>query len=364
LSKRVVVVGAGVVGAFCAVRLARSGARVTLIDGDREDFSVGGPSASLAAAGMLTVVGHALPGAVGHPLFAELARAAFALWRARSAEAPWRDAVRFDGGVVINENEAQAEALVALGGRRIGAGEMRKRTGLAARADHAVFVQEEGVADPARMMSGLAMEAYQLGVTVRRGCEVEAVEGDPIRVRTFEDEFIDADAVVLATGIMNQARLARSAPALALMRPAKGHMAPVVLEAPLGVPLRGPDFYLAPREGCAAVLGATMEWDRYDRAVRQEQVGALMAAAERTLPGAVMRSDELAWAGVRPMSPDGAPMVGPSGPALVAAGHSRNGWLLAPLTAEIICAYVWGEEIPPLWASLSPDRFTKTEDKS
>jgi glycine oxidase len=42
---------------------------------------------------------------------------------------------------------------------------------------------------------------------------------------------------------------------------------------------------------------------------------------------------------------------------LVAAGHSRNGWLLAPITAEIITAYVFGAEIPTEWAALSPARF-------
>jgi glycine oxidase len=57
------------------------------------------------------------------------------------------------------------------------------------------------------------------------------------------------------------------------------------------------------------------------------------------------------------MSPDGWPLIGPSGDVLVAAGHSRNGWLLAPITAEIITAYVFGAEIPPEWAALSPQRF-------
>jgi glycine oxidase len=57
------------------------------------------------------------------------------------------------------------------------------------------------------------------------------------------------------------------------------------------------------------------------------------------------------------MSPDGWPMIGRSGDVLIAAGHSRNGWLLAPITAEIITAYVMGADIPPEWAALSPDRF-------
>ncbi|NWG54484.1 MAG: FAD-dependent oxidoreductase [Hydrogenophilaceae bacterium] len=364
MTKRVIVVGAGIVGSFCALRLARSGARVTLIDGEAEDFSPGGPSASLAAAGLLTVVGHAPLAGGGQPALPDLAHEAFALWRDHSAGAAWEDGVRFEGGVVIAADAAAAEAFVAqarAAGRkahRLAAAEFRKRTGLDAPVAGAVFVEEEGAADPPRVLSGMAFALHQLGVRVRRGVEVEAVEADPIRVRTFDDQRIEADVVVLATGIMNQARLARSAPALARMRPAKGHMVPVELAAPLPVPVRAGEFYLAPREGRSAVLGATMEWDRYDRGVKQEQVRALLDAAEKTLPGAVKQSEsELPWAGVRPMSPDGAPMIGWSGPALIAAGHSRNGWLFAPLTAEIVCAYVWGEEIPARWAALSPDRF-------
>ena len=62
--------------------------------------------------------------------------------------------------------------------------------------------------------------------------------------------------------------------------------------------------------------------------------------------------------GIRPMSPDGWPMIGPTGEGvLVAAGHSRDGWLMAPITAEIITAYVFGAEIQPDWAALSPERF-------
>jgi glycine oxidase len=58
------------------------------------------------------------------------------------------------------------------------------------------------------------------------------------------------------------------------------------------------------------------------------------------------------------MSPDNWPMIGRGGDGiLVAAGHSRNGWLLAPITAEIISAYVFGGEIAPEWAALSPERF-------
>lgn len=147
-----------------------------------------------------------------------------------------------------------------------------------------------------------------------------------------------------------------AAPVLKRVRPAKGHLTQVELEAPLGPNLRTPSFYIAQRR-TDVVLGSTMEWDRFDRRVDKDRVAEMHRAAEGLLPGEVRLANR-AWAGIRPMSPDGWPMIGPThGGVLVAAGHSRNGWLLAPITGEIMTAHIFGAEISPEWAALSPERF-------
>jgi glycine oxidase len=133
-------------------------------------------------------------------------------------------------------------------------------------------------------------------------------------------------------------------------------LASVEMDRPLGPNLRAGDFYIVQRRE-DAVLGATLEFDRFDRKVDRGKLAELYAAAERVLPGEV-RLTENAWAGIRPMSPDGWPMIGPTGEGVyVAAGHSRDGWLMAPITAEIITAYVLGAKISPEWEALSPARF-------
>jgi glycine oxidase len=175
-------------------------------------------------------------------------------------------------------------------------------------------------------------------------------------VTTHDDRVYEADAVVLAPGVWATETLMTIAPALKRVRPAKGHLAQVELERPLGPNLRTPNFYLA-RRRADTVLGSTMQWDKFDRRVDKTCIAALHRAAEQLLPGEVRLSGQ-AWAGIRPMSPDGWPMIGPTGDGLlVAAGHSRNGWLLAPLTAEIMTAHVFGTEISAAWAALSPERF-------
>lgn len=352
--KRVVIVGAGVVGLFCAVRLARAGARVTLVEAEIEDLSVYAPGASAAAAGMLAPLDHT-PSA-----YSQLAFQSLDLWRSLQAGAEWADGVRFDGGIVVAAGEGEAQAVQAHArslGRDVSMlspSQFRKRTGFAAKLDHALLVEDEGVADPLRVMSGLYMQARALGVALGYRRDASAVAAN--RVDTFEGQSYEADCVVLAPGAWATDALKAAAPALAHVSPAKGHIAPVRLPPEFGANLRTPGIYLARRrDDC--VLGATLEPGVRARGVRSERVTELFAAAEALLPGAIAPAGR-AWTGIRPMSPDGWPMVGDGGAGvLIAAGHSRNGWLLAPLTAEIISAYVFAQPIAPEWEALSPARF-------
>ncbi len=354
MSKRVVIVGAGVIGLFCALRLAKAGAQVILLEGERDDFTVYGPTASLAAAGMLAPLSEEQ----GDTELQALAMESFDMWRAQSKGALWEDGVRFGGGIIVAADAAALQARAQALGRSatpLNAAQWRKRTGFDARIDTGVFIEDEGVADPIRVLSGLAMDARRHGVQTLFAHDVGEVTGS--LVHSYEGGDFEADAVLLTPGAWATDFLKEAAPALRLLRAAKGQLVPVSLDRPLGPNIHAPGFYLTRRMEDDVVLGATMEFDRFDRRATEGAAEELLAAAELVLPGAVRRR-ERGWAGIRPMSPDGAPMVGKSGDVWVAAGHSRNGWLLAPLTAEIATAQIMGEEISPLWNRYSPDRFT------
>jgi glycine oxidase len=202
------------------------------------------------------------------------------------------------------------------------------------------------------------MEIRRHGGQVLFGKDVRSAARD--EVRTSTGEVFYADAVVLAPGVWGNDQLLKDAPPLQLLRPARGAMAPVSLPAPLKANLRGPGFYLARRSGDDVVLGATLEFDSFKRFADASSVAGLFKAAEEHLPGVVKpHVERRPWAGVRPMSPDWAPFIGPCANGVyVACGHSRNGWLLAPVTAEILCAYVFEQALSPLWSAFHPERHS------
>ncbi len=355
--KDVIVVGGGAIGLFCAVRLRKGGARVWMLDSGPEHPTYFTPIASAAAAGMLAPIGDAPS---PHD---QVALDSFELWQAMRAGSEWSDGVRFDGAVVVRSSAAEASTFAANAARLgkkvapLSTGEFRRRTGLRAKVEHAIFVETEGTVDPLRMLTGLAMQAHALGVL--RAYDTDVAEVTPTSVTTHEGRVFEADAVVLAPGAWATDKIMKVAPGLKHIRPGKGMLAEIELERSLGPNLRAGNFYIARRRE-ETVLGATLEFDRFDRRVDRAKIAELHAAAERLLPGEVKLTDR-AWAGIRPMSPDGWPLIGPTGDGvLLAAGHSRDGWLMAPITAEIITAYVFGNEIQPEWAALSPERFEHT----
>jgi len=97
----------------------------------------------------------------------------------------------------------------------------------------------------------------------------------------------------------------------------------------------------------------------FDAGVTDTGIGEIVSMARRLIPslGAPTRT----WAGLRPVTPDGRPIVGPDPDVRglwYATGHGRNGVLLAALTGEIIAALITTQGSEIEIASLAPERFT------
>jgi glycine oxidase len=126
----------------------------------------------------------------------------------------------------------------------------------------------------------------------------------------------------------------------------------------------GPGGYVLPRAS-ATIAGSTMERVGFESGTTAEGVGAIVAAARAICPALGEAPVREAWSGLRPVTPDLLPIIGrdPDFPALLyACGHSRNGILLAPLTAHVIAALAAGEDPRHDLAPFSVARFAERRE--
>jgi glycine oxidase len=128
----------------------------------------------------------------------------------------------------------------------------------------------------------------------------------------------------------------------------------------LGRVLRWEGGYLAPRGADRYVLGATMEDKGFDTTVTAGAVWELLRDASELVPGVLELELEETFAGLRPTTPDNTPIIGRSERTglVFAAGHHRNGVLLASITGELVADALAGAAPEP---ALAPDRFAVRE---
>ena len=173
---------------------------------------------------------------------------------------------------------------------------------------------------------------------------------------------IDADAVVLATG----ARTGELTKTFGVALPIQGGKGYCLDYAPAPVPLgRAIDFAEArvvasPMDGMIRIAG-TMELSGINDVVRQARVAALATGAARALKGWPTGTETATvGSGLRPITPDGLPVIGwlPGFRNLaVASGHAMLGVTLAASTGEAVADLVTTGRAPDVIAPFSPARF-------
>jgi glycine oxidase len=327
----VVVAGAGVTGLAVALALARRGAAVRLCDP-----AALGDNASGIAAGMLAPAFEAALDPLSEHHF-ELFKAARDLW---PGFAPVE--ISREGAVFVAEAqtvEAVAGRLDSIGARhRPASRELNPLGGISS----GVFTDEDWRLEPQDALRVLRAEAEAAGVTFSTD-RVEATGAGP---------------VVLATGAEQGL-----APELAALTPIKGHILRLSGGPTSGPVLRGEGVYICP-SAQGAVVGATMEEGRADRTVDEGRIKDLHDAASGVAPALAGLTGH-ARAAVRAGTPDGLPMVGWSAArgVFLTVGARRNGWLLAPLVAQMTAAYLAGEDPGPFAAELDARRFSRGDSQ-
>jgi glycine/D-amino acid oxidase-like deaminating enzyme len=188
--------------------------------------------------------------------------------------------------------------------------------------------------------------------------EVTAIDSRPdgCTVKTKSRTTYGADHLVLAAGAwagqIPGARLARA------VTPARGQLVSYS-SSPLRHVAYGPRGYVVPR-GDHTVGGTTMENVGFDATTTREGEKKVRAASEEICPRLAFSKRTNAWAGLRPVTPDMLPLLGPDSehPSLIyACGHSRNGVLMAPLTGDIIADLVTGAPLSLDLSQFRPGRF-------
>lgn len=222
---------------------------------------------------------------------------------------------------------------------------------------------EEASLDPRDLCVALPLAARAAGVTLREHERVLSVdtESQDLLVTT-ERGVLHADAFVNCCGAW-----AGVLDPSAGIAPSKGQM--LVIAQPEGAQLtrvvRSPEVYLIPRgrisEGRSRiVIGATVEDAGYSKQVEPGALAILRERAAALWAPAMDAAYVESWAGLRPGSPDGLPLIGrnPDSRAaqFLATGHFRNGILLAPGTAHIIADLITGATPAVDLAPFAPDR--------
>ncbi len=359
----VVVIGGGVIGLAVAWRAAQRGRTVRVL----ERGELGG-GASHVAAGMLAPVTEADPGELA---LLELGLRSAEAWPAFAAELEQASGIdpglRECGALVVARDRDEAEALereldlrreLNLGVERLVASVARKlEPALAPTIRLALVVPGDHATDPRATVTALAEAARRVGADLSTGKAVERIYCEGAKIAGVEvagEGFVAAEHVVVAAGAWSGA--IGGLPAISL-RPVKGQI--LRLRDPHGPGLldriiRFDGGYLVPRGDGRYVLGATMEERGFDDTVTAGGLYELLRDAGELVPGIHELVVEECSAGLRPATPDNAPLLGCDGEieGLVwATGHHRNGILLAPVTAEIVAAALDGAPAPAPFAA-------------
>jgi len=372
----VLVIGGGIIGLAVAWRSAQRGLTVTVLDPDP------GRGANRVAAGMLAPVTELQYGEedlmrLGMASNERYADFAAELTAATGLSTGYRScgtlAVALDA-----DDRAELRELLAFH-QRLGlesewltGRECRKlepmlapsvRGGVLVRGDHQV--------DGRRLGTALLEACARAGVALHRSraAELTVHQDRATGARAEDGTVLTAGQTVLAAGSWSGELPGVPADARTPVRPVKGQVLRLRMTTAFGEPflsrnlravVRGVHLYLVPRADGELVLGATMEEMGFDTTVTAGGVYELLRDAHALLPGITELPLLETGAGLRPGTPDNAPLLGPTAlPGLVAAtGHHRNGVLLTPVTADAISAYLSTGSLPAEAAPFTPARFS------
>jgi glycine oxidase len=346
--RHVAIAGGGVIGLACALVLRRRGLQVTVLEA-----GTAMREASWAAGGMLAVEDPENPSTL-----LPLSRYSRGLYEAFLQEIEDLSGKRVP---LRTHQTVQVVEAVRTGttGVLLSRDEARRLVPALGEADHRYLLLEEASLDPRDLCAALPLAARAAGVVLREHERVLSVEadGDEVLLLSSDTGTVRADAFVNCCGAWTS-----TLDPSAGVAPCKGQMLVIAQPAApkLSRVLRSAEVYLIPRGDDRIVIGATVEDAGYSKQVEPAALAILRKRAAALWPPAMDAPYVESWAGLRPGSADGLPVIGrreDRGAAqFLATGHHRNGILLAQGTAHAIADLVCGIAPAVNLASFRPHR--------
>jgi glycine oxidase len=359
----VLVVGGGIHGCALARELALRGRDVLVLE-----RSVPGAEASSAAGGIL---GPHLEASHGKE-FLSLGRYSLSLYAdwAAQLEAESGQSVGFVrcGGLRLCfdpqrleslKSEAAEMAAAGLPAAWIDARSCRELEPNLGDALGGIHCPEEAQVAPRLLMAALSLAARKAGVRFVTDT-VLGLEEDGRGVRCASG-LRRAHQVVLAAGAWTT-----GLPGVDLdcetVLPARGQMLQLQCEAPpASAILFSERGYAVPRGDGSVLIGSTLEFVGFEKAVTVAGARNILETGLQLLPCLAEARMSDSWSGFRPWTPDHLPLLGaaPREGLFFSTGHYRNGILLAPASAQLLADSMEGLEPRVAMAPFAPGRFAR-----
>jgi glycine oxidase len=361
----VIVVGAGIVGSVLAYLLAHSGRSVRMLD-----RGLSGGEASGARAGLLTTV------AEGSGKGPYLDLSVQGLAEMRTIIQQLEEETGIDCWLEchplyrIATNEQERDMMFALyqERRQLGGQEewlepeqvRREQPLLSPRVTGAMRSPQEYHVTPGLLLKAVLQAARQRGVLVQENTAVTAflTEGQRVIGVAAGMEHYYAEHVILANGAWSPELLKLVGIDLPVT-PLRGQMLVVSL-AGFALPclINTARGYLVPKKDGRIVVGATQEHAGFAKEITVAGITHLLKVLS-AVPALVQARIHDTFVGLRPMSSDGMPLIGPL-PGWeglhVATGHAQHGILLSGITGRMMTAYLNGEDPGELWRHFQVQR--------
>jgi glycine oxidase len=332
---KIVIIGAGIMGLSIARELALQSHEHEIIVLEK---SIPGAEASSAAAGMLAPQ---LESTVSDALF-ELNLESRYLWDDFATQLKSESHIDLEYSVSGSHEQASVgqpslqEKVAWMKSRSLGA---------ALESDGSARYALDAQVNPRRLLQALLISAQkQPGIKIRKAVidQITHTDAHTIGVEV-EGTRVACDAVVLAAGAWSS-QVKGSLLATNAVVPVRGQLIRFHSDATLmhAIEKRG-HTYVFQRPGGDIIAGSTIEFVGFDKSTTADAIAELKRESQTLVPALAQLELCEQWAGLRPWTADQMPLIGSSRETprlLYAAGHFRNGILLAPLTAKRIAAHV------------------------